>query len=73
MEVDAALRRNRPVPGSASAEAERGHDLALDYLPGSTMFDPAAGDSADSELASLAIWFDAFVTNVDRTPRNQIC
>jgi hypothetical protein len=34
------------------------------------MFDPAAGDTASAEIASLAVWFDAFVTNVDRTARN---
>ncbi|XCB25797.1 hypothetical protein RBB75_15285 [Tunturibacter empetritectus] len=34
------------------------------------MFDPAAGDKADPQTASLAVWFDAFILNVDRTPRN---
>ena len=34
------------------------------------MFDPAAGDHADPETASKAVWFDAFVTNIDRTARN---
>jgi hypothetical protein len=34
------------------------------------MFDPAAGDTADATTASMAVWFDAFVMNVDRTPRN---
>jgi len=34
------------------------------------MFDPAAGDTADPLTASLAVWFDGFVLNVDRTPRN---
>ena len=34
------------------------------------MFDPAAGDTADAQLASATVWFDAFVSNVDRTPRN---
>jgi hypothetical protein len=42
----------------------------MDFLPGSVMFDPAAGDAAAPELASTAVWFDAFVTNVDRTARN---
>src|SRR5215510_8648777 len=45
-------------------------DLALDFLPGATMFDPAACDAADAQTASMAVWFDAFVMNVDRTPRN---
>jgi hypothetical protein len=34
------------------------------------MFDPAAGDRPDEDLASAAVWFDAFVTNIDRTARN---
>jgi hypothetical protein len=34
------------------------------------MFDPAARDAVSSAEASLAVWFDAFTQNVDRTPRN---
>ncbi|WP_236656963.1 hypothetical protein [Acidisarcina polymorpha] len=34
------------------------------------MFDPAAGDTAGAATASTAVWFDAFVMNVDRTARN---
>jgi hypothetical protein len=34
------------------------------------MFDPAAGNTAAPAVASAAVWFDAFVTNVDRTARN---
>jgi hypothetical protein len=69
--LDAALGRNEPdyeirqlLKGSA------GLNLALDYLPGSTMFDQAARDVASAEEASMLVWFDAFVQNVDRTPRN---
>ena len=71
VEVDAALGRNEPdweirelLKGSV------GLNMALDYLPGSVMFDPAAKDEVDASLASQAVWFDAFVTNVDRTARN---
>jgi hypothetical protein len=46
-----------------------GLNLALDYLPGSLGFDPLVGPP-DSNLASRIVWFDALVTNVDRTPRN---
>ena len=42
----------------------------MDYLPGSAMFDPAARDAVDPVLASNTVWFDAFITNVDRTARN---
>jgi hypothetical protein len=71
VEVDAALGRNEPDQEIRDLlKASAGLNLALDYLPGSTMFDPAAGDTADAAVASMAVWFDAFVMNVDRTPRN---
>ncbi|HMH14888.1 MAG TPA: HipA family kinase [Edaphobacter sp.] len=71
VEVDAALGRNEPDQEIRDLlKASVGLNLALDYLPGSSMFDPAAGDTADARTASLAVWFDAFVANVDRTARN---
>src|SRR3954465_4145144 len=51
-------------------KASPGLNLALDYLPGSTMFDPAARDTAPTDEASMLVWFDAFTQNIDRTPRN---
>ncbi|MEA2641518.1 MAG: hypothetical protein QOF51_2912, partial [Chloroflexota bacterium] len=51
-------------------KASAGLNLALDYLPGSFAFDPAIGPAPDAELASRIVWFDAYVTNVDRTVRN---
>ena len=69
--VDAAFGRNEPDGEIRDLlRASVGLNLALDYLPGSVMFDPAAGDTAPGDLASRAVWFDAFVTNVDRTARN---
>lgn len=50
-------------------KASAGLNLALDYLPGSITFDPIAYQP-DAELASRIVWFDAYVTNIDRTPRN---
>ena len=71
MEVDAALGRNEPDPEIRELlKASVGLNLALDYLPGSVMFDPAADPAVEADLASDAVWFDAFVTNVDRTARN---
>ncbi|HYP05155.1 MAG TPA: HipA family kinase [Bryobacteraceae bacterium] len=71
VEVDAELGRNEPDQEIRDLlQASVGLNLALDYLPGSVMFDPAAGDRATSEVASAAVWFDAFVTNIDRTARN---
>jgi len=51
-------------------KASAGLNVGLKYLPGATTFDPAAGDVAGSEEASLTVWFDAYVLNVDRTARN---
>jgi hypothetical protein len=71
IEVDPMLGRNEPDQEIRDLlQASVGLNLGLDYLPGSVMFDPAAGDSADPATASAAVWFDAFVTNVDRTVRN---
>src|SRR5713101_7292828 len=71
VEVDAALGRNEPDEEIRDLlQASVGLNLALDFLPGSVMFDPAAGDVAAPELASAVVWFDAFITNVDRTARN---
>lgn len=70
IEVDSALGRNEEDPEIRDLlRASVGLNLAVDYLPGSAMFD-AASDSVDADLASATVWFDAFVTNVDRTPRN---
>jgi hypothetical protein len=71
IEIDAVLGRNEPDAEIRQLlKASTGLNLALDYLPGSTMFDPAARDTANSAEASLMVWFDAFTQNVDRTPRN---
>jgi hypothetical protein len=71
IELDQALGRNEPDEEIRDLlRASEGLNLALDYLPGSVMFDQAAGDSAPAALASQAVWFDAYVTNVDRTAAN---
>jgi hypothetical protein len=71
MEVDPALGRNEPdFEIRELLHASAGLNLAIDFLPGSVMFDPAARDRADADLASRVVWFDAFVTNIDRTARN---
>jgi hypothetical protein len=71
IEIDAALGRNEPdYEIRELIKNSGGLNLALDYLPGSTMFDPAARDTTTADIASLAVWFDAFTLNVDRTARN---
>lgn len=69
-ELHADLARTEPDPEiSALIRASDGLNLALDYLPGSITFDPLV-DAIEPELASRIVWFDALVTNVDRSARN---
>jgi hypothetical protein len=69
-ELDPDLARTEPDPEIQQLiRASAGLNLALDYLPGAATFDPLA-DRGDGELASRIVWFDALVSNVDRTPRN---
>jgi hypothetical protein len=70
VELDPDLARTEPDPEiQALIRASAGVNLALDYLPGSVTFDPVT-ENPPPELASAIVWFDAFVTNVDRTARN---
>ena len=63
VEVDSALGRNEPDQEIRDLLlASAGLNMALDYLPGSLMFDPASRDKVDAGVASSAVWFDAFVT-----------
>ena len=71
VEVDAALGRNEPdYEIRELLRASPGLNVGIDFLPGSVMFDRAAGDSTRPEFASATVCFDAFVTNPDRTARN---
>ncbi len=72
VQVNEALGRNEPDEEICDLlRASVGLNLGMDYLPGSLTFDPVADTSAvDSLLASRVVWFDSFVTNVDRTARN---
>lgn len=47
-----------------------GLNVGLDFLPGALGFDPAAGFRPTADLCADIVWFDAFVTNVDRDARN---
>ncbi len=70
MELDGELARTEPDPEIQDLiRASAGLNLALDYLPGSVTFDPLA-EQPDTLLASRIVWFDALVTNIDRTARN---
>jgi len=50
-------------------KASTGLNLGLHYLSGAITFDPVT-IVVNEDLASKIVWFDSFVTNVDRTVRN---
>ncbi len=50
--------------------ASPGPNLGMDFLPGALPFTLPADPPITAELAADVVWFDALVTNVDRTPRN---
>lgn len=51
--------------------ASVGMNVGLQYLDGAFNYDArAAGDLVDGRFAAEVVWFDAFITNPDRTARN---
>ena len=71
MELDPVLGRSEPdFEIQELIKASAGLNLALDFLPGALAFDALDVTNLDSMFASSILWFDAYVTNVDRTPRN---
>src|SRR5919199_6850162 len=71
VELDPVLGRSEPdFEIKELIEKSAGLNLALDYLPGSIAFDPLITPPPDSDLASAIVWFDAYITNPDRTARN---
>ncbi|MSP13373.1 MAG: aminotransferase class I and II [Chloroflexi bacterium] len=71
IQLDPAIGRSEPDWEIQNLlKVSNGLNLGLDYLPGSLAFDPIHAPPPDARLASEIVWFDAFVTNVDRTARN---
>ncbi len=50
-------------------KASVGMNLGLHYLSGATTFDPVVS-TIDPKLASIIVWLDSFINNVDRTSKN---
>jgi hypothetical protein len=70
VELDPAIARCEPDQEiQALLAASAGRNLGMDFLPGSLGFDPGVR-SVDPALASRILWFDALVSNVDRSWRN---
>jgi hypothetical protein len=69
-EVDPAFGRTEPDEEIQDLlKASAGLNLGLHYLSGAISFDPTV-TQVDPLLASQIVWFDAYLTNVDRTARN---
>jgi HipA-like protein len=71
MELDPQLGAAEPDPEIQELiAASGGRNVALDFLPGSLTYNPAAGDAPPPETAAEIVWLDALTTNVDRSPQN---
>jgi len=72
VELEAGFGRSEPDPEIQDVlRGSVGSNFGLAYLPGALAFDPAVdGAALDPDLAARVVWFDALVTNVDRTARN---
>jgi hypothetical protein len=71
--LDPRMAKTEPDPEIQDLlRKSEGLNLALDYLPGSITFDPIVPKPIEGKarLASSIVWFDALVTNVDRTAKN---
>src|SRR5688572_26716894 len=71
VELDPALGMAEPDPEIQELlERSTGLNVGLDYLPGSLPLGAPVGAGVSPELAADVVWFDAYLQNVDRTPRN---
>jgi hypothetical protein len=71
LELDPALGAAEPDPDVRELiERSGGLNLGVDFLPGALPFRPAVGPVPDGPTAADIVWFDALVTNPDRTVRN---
>ena len=72
VDLSEAFGRTEPDPEIQDIlRGSHGDNVGLRYLDGAFNFDAAAaGDLVSTDLATRLVWFDALVTNVDRTHRN---
>jgi hypothetical protein len=69
--LDSGFGRSEPDPEIQDIlRGSAGENFGLAYLPGAVAFDPAVDRGVDPDLAASIVWFDAYITNVDRTVRN---
>jgi hypothetical protein len=71
VDLDAGFGESEPDPEIQDIlRGSVGANFGLAYLAGALAFDPAADRAFDADRAAAIVWFDAFITNVDRTARN---
>ena len=72
LDLEDGFGRNEPDPEIQDIlRASVGVNFGLEFLAGALAFDPAVdAQLLTPEQAADIVWLDAFVTNVDRTPRN---
>jgi hypothetical protein len=71
MPMSPHLGRAEPNPEIRDLlRSSRGMNLGMRYLPSAFAYNSLVRRRPDAELASAIVWFDAYVTNVDRTDRN---
>ena len=71
IELDPVLGRAEPDPEIQELIlASGGLNVGIDFLPGSLAYTPSGPVQPDAELAADIVWFDALLTNVDRSPAN---
>jgi hypothetical protein len=69
--LDVALGAAEPDPDVRELiERSGGLNLGVDFLPGALPFRATVGPVLDAATAADIVWFDALVTNPDRTVRN---
>lgn len=71
VELDPLFARSEPDPEiQALLRASAGLNVAIDYLPGALNWEPPLAPPPAAALAAQVVWFDALISNVDRTARN---
>jgi hypothetical protein len=71
VELEAGFGLNEPHEEIQDLlKASIGLNLGVRFLPSSFAYNPLMEPPPGADFASEIVWFDAYVTNVDRTPRN---
>ena len=71
IELDPVLGRAEPDPEIQELIlASGGLNVGIDFLPGSLAYTPSGPVQPGAELAADIVWFDALLTNVDRSAAN---